>query len=268
MTNNSSFKVVSIKTALFNIYQQLPNNELIDEGYVKDKAIYAATALLNHKYYSHNVCIKVIDNHKAELPSNYHNIDFVLYKEDLDDTLDLNNPKVISITDNDYSEVNTKIITKVIDTNLGWNYMYLGKAQQAITQRNCIGGSCNEYYSLTFDNQLLTTINQGYVAIFYTGLPYNEEGDLMIPFNQAFIDAIESYVLMCYFMRLYNMGQEGAERRAMTYTNKWQSLYLNVKSNLMMPTMSEYVNMIENIKLSSLGSSYSLHNQQYNERIY
>jgi hypothetical protein len=70
-TINGQWKMVSVNTLLYDIYELLPNVEMQEEDRIIELLMQAASKLYNHKYYEKAYCLKMVSEHRAELPTEY-----------------------------------------------------------------------------------------------------------------------------------------------------------------------------------------------------
>lgn len=77
-TIQGDWKMISVKELMYDIYELLPDVEMQEEDRIEELIIQGASKLYNHKYYERVVCLKFVNEHRAELPSEYLAIRSVL----------------------------------------------------------------------------------------------------------------------------------------------------------------------------------------------
>jgi hypothetical protein len=89
----------------------------------------------------------------------------------------------------------------------------------------------------------VTTFATGTLAVAYNGIPKDSDGSYTIPDLEYVKSAIETYCLMRYWQKRFNMMQQGAQQRYRLYKQEWQLLAPKASGELEMPDFMEYQNL-------------------------
>lgn len=87
---------------------------------------------------------------------------------------------------------------------------------------------------------IMTSFSEGLIAIAYTGLPTNEQGQYTIPDYEYISEAIECYLKKKYWEWRMNLKEEGAANMYGQYAKEFEILAAKATAQLMMPTLMEY----------------------------
>jgi len=99
---------------------------------------------------------------------------------------------------------------------------------------------CGEKYSISPNNEVLTSFDTGKIYISYLSYPVDENGHLLIPDDADVKEAIVSYLLMHYWEnRVNNAMDKGAFQMWQTYLNKWEKLCMKTKGNLNIQNLNQ-----------------------------
>ena len=79
-TINGGWKMIPVKTLMYDIYEMLPDAELAEEDRIEELLFQGASKLYKHKYYERATCLRLVSEHRASLPGDYVGIRSVLGK--------------------------------------------------------------------------------------------------------------------------------------------------------------------------------------------
>jgi hypothetical protein len=107
-TVNGSWKMIPVTSLLYDIYEMLPDPEMQDEDRIEELLIQGSNKLLNHKFYERVFCMRVIEDYKTEMPSDYLTIRSVLGK-----AYNCNSKSYVNDITNDSSVTNNNVLQLV-----------------------------------------------------------------------------------------------------------------------------------------------------------
>lgn len=285
--------MMSVMDLLYDVYELLPDVEMQEESRIVELIMQASAKMYNYKYYEKAVCLKVIKEHRAEMPSDYkfinrvvsqaYNAEDLLSIAELDEDYTATNEiiglvaSVTTTTDEDdvsTSSVDLKESSTISQlTNRagsGWQVAYPGsdlmlKLQEEVTRLNESGctdltqtftycNHCKPLYSVDSMGRLVITVNTGLVLIEYLRIPRNEKGEYLVPYHPDMQDAINAYVLFKLFSKAFNQSKEGAQAKMQYWQQQWVVYHSSLKSDLKFPSLSEIVATIKNRSFFTLDS--------------
>lgn len=131
-----------------------------------------------------------------------------------------------------------------MSSNSYHNAILINTSNSIITesQRRELYKSCKHSFTI-HKGCFVTTFSSGTIAVAYNGLPKDEDGGYTIPDLEYVKMAIETYCLMRYWQKRFNMMQDGAQQRYSTYKQEWQFLAPKASGQLEMPDFIEYQNL-------------------------
>lgn len=271
-SSHNTKNLVNIKSVLQDIYRIVEQRgDIFSEDDMIESASAAASHLFNYKFLETAICIKCVDNHKVVL-DDYYDVWHVMYKDCLEGD-ELND--IIQTTKVELSEDGTGQVTynDVYDvrrslSHYSWNNMTLAHSIAGMVDAcaDDIGfhDCCNYTYSVKGDVMSVSP-KDGYVIVVYRRILRDEDGDLLIPNIANVNEAIRTYVLWEMHEKEFNMHREGSVSRVDRYFARWQEQSAAAMSELMMPSLPEYVSMVsETNRYSKINDDPSrLHDYHY-----
>jgi hypothetical protein len=103
--------------------------------------------------------------------------------------------------------------------------------------------NCDEAFSIQ-DGCFVTTFSEGQLAIAYTGIPTNEEGEYVYADYEYVSAAIEAALLKNYWKWKFNTGNvAGAGQKYKQFASEYELLAPKASAALMMPDLIQYQNI-------------------------
>jgi hypothetical protein len=255
-------KMVSIRRVLADVYTLIDQNMGVTEDVLMEWAATGLAHFYNYKVLEEAICFRRVENHQTVVPTNMVDILSVMYLLDSQTEIgdrpcpdDKPHSECISVTDtkylNDEKTVSKKKLyeLKTDPKWTAWKYLSVGNSHATLSLMNedCpnIGAICEHTFMLTGTDVIRTTFEKGWIAIHYRRPPIDENGDFLIPDIPNVSEALLSYVLMKIFQKQKHMGVQGAKGEYNDYRREWQEFFVAGESELMMPSLPEWYNIIK-----------------------
>jgi hypothetical protein len=103
---------------------------------------------------------------------------------------------------------------------------------------------CEHSFSINARTKcLVTTFDEGHLAIAYTSIPKDEDGNWLIVDVETVKKAVETHCLKRYWQLRMNMREDGAIGMYKNYSSEYEFLAPKATAELMMPDFFEYQNI-------------------------
>jgi hypothetical protein len=202
--------------------------------------------------YQRVICQLTVENFKAMLPADLIKIELVVHiPEQYIEPSDRETPPALD------PEYNYESIERIQHQGIINNYNLFSLLQansisytvlryldtpfgNGVHCTNCpnISTHCDLTYSITPNRCLLTNFETGTVCISYLTYSTNEQGDLLIPDDSDFKDAMASYIMMKYSEEKMWTKYENGMRFYELYLNKWVNQSTKVRTQFKLDNMA------------------------------
>lgn len=251
-----AIKHISIKSVLYEL-STLIEEEHWDEARFLEWANKAAKKINLFANWEDKVCTRVLDSHRAEMPTDWKFINMILYREDTVDNS--------TLTDLIARELNLEESTNPavahmenVDNLLSAFAEPFSSAHQYKPLRRTSGffmnmihcddefyscPECAYEYSISQGGIITSTLQTGILAISYKAYPTDEEGYLLIPDNEDLKEALVHYCLYRHFLRKSIYSEDASRGERDWHLRRYSVLAMKAKSTDL-PDIDE----LENIK--------------------
>jgi hypothetical protein len=118
---------------------------------------------------------------------------------------------------------------------------------------------CEHSFSINARTKcLVTTFDEGHLAIAYTSIPKDEDGNWLIVDVETVKKAVETHCLKRYWQLRMNMREDGAIGMYKNYSSEYEFLAPKATAELMMPDFFEYQNIRNMNKFIKEDSPFSV----------
>lgn len=228
----------SIRSVLKDVSDAIPARFWQDESTVMDWLEKAAEKIGVEPQYENSLAFMKVEDHTVDLPKGLVALKQMAYKLDEELTeADLDQLQAIIGHDNDYFY------------NGFFGSSYFKNAYQPLRiSNNSFGGGIydsddvhNLYTNAEHEAQIMpqgfarVSFREGVVVIGYLSYPLDECGDVMIPDDPDYEEALKDYALMRMWERRMNLMEQGAENMYNKYLAQWARRRARVHGNLLLP---------------------------------
>lgn len=258
-------------TSIAKVFTYLPKNFSEEDGYVMEYAAQAMDALEIHQNYDNKVCLIKVTDHQASLPSDFKFIQALTYMEQqpteyetndvittlsksiVDDGDTITTTLTTQITEPDPNVDNQNHILRiqyqgVLNSYRIWaesdafqnNFVLLRMVNKshslAMHCNDCPNIHCDykDYYQVNMSGQIITSIKDGYLCLFYLAKKKNDRGEFMIPDDFDVLNAIAAYIKFKYMEDMAFSRQKGYYGAYERELQKWELLSAKVRGKFMM----------------------------------
>ena len=255
-----SIENIPLSAALADVYSIVDGNT-ISEHDVLEWASHGFRKLkVKQLYESTTSFIKVV-NHVAKLPIGVKMIEQIYYKEEFVDD-DISNIEVYTSNADTFSV--TKSNSDFMQSNYytsSWSPLRLATStfhnQVVLRDSPNYRCRCEHEYSINKNNCVVTSFEEGYLAVSYLRFPMNDEGEFLIPDDINILVAIKNYVLMKIWEKRYNFKEDGAEGRFQNYLRLWEITRAATIGKIMMFSVDEWENFKQqHLRIGSHTNTY------------
>lgn len=252
-------------TSIKSIFPYISRIEY-EEDYVLELAYQAYETMMGRKSFSYDqkVCLVQVKNHKAELPKGWRLIESVAYmfSQPTEDEIDILCAAVEESNDEESPAVNpdydynaddiARIQHQGIVNNYNlyehlWSSDFYKNAfvllrpldKPHTTSYHCtycpnLSSLCEETYNITSDNNLITSIQDGWLCVAYLADSMDEDGYPLVIDHPDVMNAMVAYVMYkLWETKLMVDGDRSiAYRLYRDYLNKWERLAMKVRGNM------------------------------------
>lgn len=255
---------VPLKSALVDVYDIIDEDDMeVSEATLTEWAAKAMRNITVKQSYDYQIAFLEVSNHKAKLPCGLLFIDFIAYKDTLQDT-DIQQIRLYTST----AESNT-ITHKYLDFmqteyfENQWKMLRLAETNAFMMGIHCknpinLYMKCEHEYSVDKQGWLHTSFKDGFVAISYFGYPM-ENGDFLIPNDEDVKEAIKNFCFMRIWEKRMNLKEESAVNMYQLYRRLYTISSKTAEGKLLMP---QGIDGYENLKQQVLRIG-QLTNQYY-----
>lgn len=226
-----------------DIYDTIPE-EYWNECNILEWILIASGKLDIHCQYQPRIKYCPVANYKFTLPKGLIRIEMVVYKSS-------------TSADTELADIQREV---QIDNDSYFDAFLLGTASKnykplrLATSPFSIGVHCDDCknidiisehnYSIHPDGFGTTSFNKGSVCIAYLSQPMDEDGNIKIPAEEDYLDALRLYCLYRFWEHRMNMKEEGARTLYADYLAMWDHKRRAVPARLMFPdTVDEMENL-------------------------
>lgn len=258
-------------TSIAKVFTYLPKSFSEEDGYVMEYAAQAMDALDIHEVYDKKVCLIYLSDHQASLPSDCKFIQALTFMESqpttaeteqvittysratVDDGDTLTTTYTTQVTTPDPGVDNQEHILRiqyqgVLNSYKIWtesdafnnNFVLL----RMVNKSHSLAMHCNDspnlhcdnkdYYQVNMNGQIISSIKQGYVCLFYLAKKKNDRGEFLIPDDFDVLNAIAAYIKYKYMEDMAFTRQKGYSSAYERELNNWEILSAKVKGKYLM----------------------------------
>lgn len=276
-------------TSIAKIFNFLPKNLSEDDAYVIEYASQAMDMLNIHEVYDKKVCLIYVTDHQAYLPKDLKFIQALTYMhsqptqteaddvitsysktvEDLGDTI--MTTKSSMTTEPDPGIWNQSHILRIQHQGVLNNYQLWSESNlfnnnfsllRLVNKSVNINMHCNDcpnlhcdsqdYYQVNMQGQIITSIKEGYLCLFYLAKQKNERGEFLIPDDPDVLTALAAYVKYKVVEDLAFTRQKGYAQMYERELQRWEQLAAKVKGKYIMKSVNfkdleTYGNQLSNV---------------------
>jgi hypothetical protein len=271
-----SINLVPLESVVARVFRILPKDSVTQDE-LEEWAYEAYESIAPKEIYEIGVCYQHVSNNVSPIPAGAFKILMVLYKTMEEGNN--NNPNGVSTSN---PPVETKLDTNAVlymsDTNnittVPLDYItpnYRNTWRPLAYSENVFHNSllcqdspnvythCEHSFSINARTKcIVTTFNEGYLAIAYTSIPKDEDGNWLIVDREVVKKALETHCLKRYWQLRMNMREDGAIGMYKTYGNEYELLAPKATAELMMPDFFEYQNLRNMNKFIKEDSPFSV----------
>jgi hypothetical protein len=251
-------------------------DQYLDESQLLEWASEAMEDLLTYKTYEKALCFTTVTNHIAEIPVGLYGLELIMYKQAVDDIMDISG-SIVTTAAPTYS-VTTSPIDFLLNSPTSKKWKGLAPSTSIFSLGMMCEGAdhnmismCEHTYSIDImRRRFLFTFDAGDIAIAYLRAPMNDDGDFLIPNKEYLKRALEAYLMRRVWEVRTNMKEEGAGAMLKHYINEYQLLSAKAVGEQMMPSLTDYANLSNLNKLVREDSKFAfgLGNLGFTERMY
>lgn len=249
---------VPLETAVQEVYRLLPKDQVsYDEIY--EEAYLAYEALEVRQVFEERLYPIAVENYTAKIPMGVKYIEQIFYAEtsSTEETVD------VLLYTGDETGITTKYWEFFDESSLRfWQPLRLSPSifSNAYVCSNSpkIGALSEHTYTVTKDRCLITSFENGVIALAGLTLPHTETGKLMIPDERDVREAIKYNILMNFFLKKDLLQLQGSNGMEQKYRSYWEMHAAKCRGNMMLPSIDQLENL--RTQLGRLGQ----HNETYN----
>jgi len=253
-------KFTSINSVLYDISTMVPE-EHWDKTAFLEWAYVAMGKLGSYTKWEEALCLLIVDQHQAQMPTNWKFLTQIVYKEEFDDndleyfkellgipedTSHIANPEGLAGRVVQASEANRRTqwlplrrtsnpFMETVHTNVS---IFPPKAFQSSCPH------CNHEYNIGPSGCITTTLPKGYLLVSYLRNPTDMTGSLLIPDNEDLKEAILHFVLHRYWMKRAIRKEQGASQER----DYHRMMFATLKTKAAGALNSPDIDALENIK--------------------
>ena len=254
-----------IYTSIAKVFTFLPKSFAEEDGFVLEYASQAMDALGIHQVYDKKTCLIKITDHQASLPSDCKFVQALTYMhnqptedsintlistskstEDNGTTTTDTYTTLVTTTSKDYYNKDTILRIQhqgVLNNYKLWaesdvftnNFSLLRLVNRSVNINvhcdNCPNLVCEskDYYQINMNNQIMTSIKDGYLCLFYLAKKKNDRGEFLIPDNFDVLTALAAYVKYKFMEDMAFSRQKGYQSMYREEQMSWEILSAKVK---------------------------------------
>ena len=242
-------RYVPLESMLKAVYATL-DHSILNYNDILEWAYDAMEALEVRYTFQERVEFLSVVNHKAFVPTGLKYVEQILYKlqlnsDDEDEIINISRqdqngnivPSSISadefflspLISNDWSPLRlaSSIFSRTVHCATSVNLYAIGEHEYTIDPNGCI----------------ITSFDEGFLAIGYLGHPKNAEGKFLVPDERDYRRAVENYILFKHWEVRFNMKEEGADKRMIYYQQQWELFAAKISGDMMMPSIDGMQNL-------------------------
>lgn len=252
-------RMIPVNSVLKDVYFLTREHNVL-EDMVMEFAIRGMEFMSTYKTYERAVCILHVENNTAKYPLGMLGIEGVLYTRKHLGPEDIH---VILTADVESKHVDYNKEHRLIDDDItfklapfrqlqfgdnhGWQHLPISVNafdRSILCAPEPAGLSCGDWWMPDNpNNRIITSFENGMIAVAYLRYPQDDEGNFLIPDNPIVHEALESYVFYKIYQRLWHASVQGAESKVRYYGEKWQLLSAAAVGELSKLSLPEYINL-------------------------
>lgn len=231
---------IPLKSALVDLYDLIDEDDMeVSEPTLIEWSAKAMRNITVRQSYDYQVAFLTVSNHKAKLPCGLLYIDFIAYKDTLEEA-DIQQIRLYTST----AESNT-ITHKYLDFlqapyfTESWKMLRLAETNAFLMGIHCknpinLYMKCEHEYSVDKQGYIHTSFKDGYLAISYFSYPM-QDGDFLIPNDEDVKEAIKNFCLMRLWEKRMNLKEEQAANMYTLYRKLYTISSKNAEGKLLKP---------------------------------
>jgi hypothetical protein len=240
-----NYKYTSIKSVLFNLSKFIPESQF-NEADLIEWAISGMRKIKSEAKLDLANSVIQFTNHTADLPEDLVYLYQIKYLPKEDYTTITRDNIGLELAD---TRLDSFIKRVSENNNLSTAKIMRQSSSSFIpcisTNDTNIYPTCHVHEFTSFSNNTIrTTLKEGTLVISYARYTVDDSGDTLIPDNETVKQAILFYCLYNYFLKRSIMGEAGADKQAMYFEAKHETLAAKAAGELNTPDL----NTMENLK--------------------
>lgn len=232
---------VPIKSVLFQL-STLIDDRYYNETFALEWAAQGLQKLNIIPKLEDKVFVTNIENHKAQLPEDFHYLIQIAYRQDLLPPTTYIYAPIDAYLPNLFGKYFTNLIPVNGLPGVKWLPLRLATTSASVNKDLLACNKCNHTFTVSPTGVITTSIEEGCIMVYYKGYPTDAEGELLIPDHQDVKEALLHYVLYNYWLSKYMMKEEGAESRVQFHLSRFNQLGKKAQ-NLNLPDVGELENI-------------------------
>lgn len=276
-------------TSIAKVFTYLPKNFAEEDGYALEYAAQAMDALNIHQVYDKKTCLLEVSDHQTSLPSDLKHIGALTYmhsqpteadtdqvittysRSTVDDGDTVTTTFTTQRTEPDLGTVNQDHILRIQYQGVLNNYQIWSESDafrrnfvllRLVNKSNAINMHCTDcpnlhcdykdYYQVNMNGQIITSIKDGYVCLFYLAKKRNDRGEFLIPDDFDVLNAIAAYIKYKYMENMVFTRQKGYQTAYQNMLREWEILSNKVKGKYIlkeatMPVVNTWGNYLSHV---------------------
>jgi hypothetical protein len=229
---------IPLEAVLARVFPLISNSSL-KESHLLEWASQGMEEIQTYKAYERAFCIQEVTNHRALIPKGLYGLEMMMYRlledetggidsEDLPDVIvqPLDDPTPNSEPINSlFFNYNNNLWQPLPISDSIFDLAFLCDESPLLDSFTKSKALCNNTFSIDIKSRtFLTTFDAGFIALAYLRAPMNEEGQFLIPNNEHFKQALETYMLKKVWEFRMNTKEQGAMQMYQMYSQQWELL--------------------------------------------
>lgn len=270
-----SINLVSLESVVTRVLRVLPK-DTVSQDELEEWAYEAYESIAPKEIYEIGVCYQSVYNNTSPIPAGAFKILMVLYKTmengnnncsncgTTEGTAELQTVVDAPVYSSDSTTI-TSIPMEYITPSqrntwkpLAYSENYFHNSLLCPNSPN-VYTHCDHSFSINARTKcIVTSFNEGYLAIAYTSIPKDEDGNWLIVDKEVVKKALETHCLKRYWQLRMNMREDGAIGMYKNYSSEYEFLAPKATAELMMPDFFEYQNLRNMNKFIKEDSPFSV----------
>lgn len=147
-----------------------------------------------------------------------------------------------------YTEREAQDIVYACHHEYQWQPMLSSTSTFAAVEQHCVfnrfnSHPCEHTYTIQPNGIMRTTAFSGTLAFAYHSYAQDDCGDILIPDDAVFLEALKAFCMMKLYERKMNMGVQNALQMYQIYARQWNNTSTNARTMALMPNLAQLENI-------------------------